>query len=355
MPSRRGVAAGGASDVRPLTGGRSLQSDRWGCGSRCVSCRRSPNASAQSAMCWFSWCYSEGKVPVKRPVHPVGARSNPLGPSCPRQAENGIETATVGPFEGDRRAIGGRQLAHDREPEAAGTGGCGAALPEAVERPLALLFTHTRAVITHMHRNRVVALGGADINDVYWRAGVDRVGEKVVEDLLEVAGHHGGPNGLGGGDGDGERDVLLVGQGRPRGAAFDDDIGDVHSGRSRRLLLSSTEGKQAVDQPGQPVDLTLCVLEMTGLITRQLDRQVLQAETECRERRAELMGGVGDELLLRRNELSQTARRPVELRRQGGDLCGAFDGSAGRKIAVAEAARSRFEREQWPGESSCQP
>ena len=64
-------------------------------------------------------------------------------------------------------------------------------------------------------------------------------------------------------------------------------------------MLGARQEQQAVDELRQPAHLGECPLDVVGLVVLPLGLEVLEAQPERGQGRAELVGGVRDERLLR--------------------------------------------------------
>ena len=139
---------------------------------------------------------------------------------------------------------------------------------------------------------------------------LDRVGEQVVEHLVEPPG--GGPDLELPLDPLVELDAALARERGPGVDATGDDGCDLDRLGPGRRPLGSRELQQPVDQAREPGDL----VERAGhLVLRrtlgpgQVTLQVLEPQPQRGERRAQLVGRVRDERLLRRRRAPRGAPR----------------------------------------------
>ena len=133
-----------------------------------------------------------------------------------------------------------------------------------------------------------------------------RVLRQVVEDRGEV---------LGGGGDDGGRAgrhaklvIRALGRALPAGAGGLDELGHVER-LGRRPLGAAGQGEQLGEEPGEPLGLVLGGGQLAlDLGVAALERRRLEPQPQARQRRAQLVRGVRDEVALRRAAWSPCER-----------------------------------------------
>ena len=182
------------------------------------------------------------------------------------------------------------------------------------------------------------------------RGHVEGVGDVVVEHLRQAVGvgHDGGARR----DRHLEGHRPLLGEGSPALGARREERADLEPATSHRLgpAVGAGQHEQAVDEAGQPLGLRDGVLEVGGGVAVGFGLEVLEPQPQPGQRRAELVGRIGDEGLLAPHEVLQPGRGAVEglgqrahLRRAAGlgDATGqvAFADVAGGLLDLPEGAR----------------
>ena len=123
------------------------------------------------------------------------------------------------------------------------------------------------------------------------------------------------------------------------------------------LLDLSRHDEEAIDDPGQAIDLEVGRLEALadGLVGRLRDR-AFEPELHGGQGRSELVRGVGDELALRLDRALEPVGHLVERLPELLDLPGAAHvAGAGREVAVPQALRGTGQPRERPGEGSGEP
>ena len=132
------------------------------------------------------------------------------------------------------------------------------------------------------------------------------------------------------------RDVPVGGQRLPRLARAPRRTrpsGDRRRRRARRRAARRGEREQAVDEAGQALDLG-----DGGIDVGQPGSSALEPQPQRGERRAQLVDGVGDEVLLGGDELLEARGHPVERRGEGADLGRPVVGAGARPRSPAPSA-----------------
>ena len=118
--------------------------------------------------------------------------------------------------------------------------------------------------------------------------------------------------------------------------------------RSRLGLggVGARERQEPVDETREPLDLGERCLEVALPAFVHVPLEVLEAQPERGQRRAQLVRGVGDELLLRVEQCVEPRHRLVELGGNGADFRRALLRCAGIEIARADGSGGLLERRQ---------
>src|SRR5581483_11725872 len=200
-------------------------------------------------------------------------------------------------FEPDLAAVQLDEALRHREAEPRPRRAGGA--PEPVERAATLLGGQARAFVDDVE----LSVAGGDEDPAPCRACVDRVRQEVVEHLLD-AGATGADDGalpLGF-----EPEAPLGCERVPELDAFRDYVVEVDGSGRWRGDVHTSKREELVDEPRETVSLD----------ERPLGLAVLEPQAKRGQRRAELVRRVGDELLLRCDQLRQLRRRAIPFRRE---------------------------------------
>ena len=252
-------------------------------------------------------------------------------------------------------AVGRHQLGDDGQAQAAAPERLlpWLGLPEPVEGPSPLGGRQTRTVVDDVDRRPISPRFGRQHDRRAGRGHVEGVGHVVVEHLGQAVGvgHHGGA----GGHGDLEGHRPLLGERSPALGTRHEERAHVEPAAGDRLGPSVGTGQhqETVDEAGQPLGLRHGVLQVGGGVAVGVGLEVLQPQPQAGERRAELMGGVGDEGLLAPHEVLQPGRGAVEglgqrahLRRSAGL------GDATGQVALTDVAGGLLDLPQGPGDGT---
>src|SRR5438270_3178579 len=207
-----------------------------------------------------------------------------------------VAAHAVADFE--RRAVAGRDLAHDGEAQpAAGARGAGHAV-EAFQNALALLGRDARAVILDFHERPPVARPGAHGNVAAARRVFDRVVDQVAERLAQEERV----------SADARRREFEAEVELARERAVPPFVGralrqTLRVRRRTRLdmptALGARQGKQLVRQPRDAYGGAVHLLDFdSALLRARLRERELGVPPQPRERRAQLVRRVGEKALL---------------------------------------------------------
>ena len=215
--------------------------------------------------------------------------------------DHGVQADAIGArFETRVAAASGGELVHDGKPETEARvrrgGIIGGRSPETPECQAAILGRHPRPLIDHVQLDSAVAGISADGDRGVGRCCVEAVGDQVVEDLLDGAGH-GLDLQVGRALAD-ESLVVVQGDWRPRVVTAQDRGGEVDAFAYGGGGVAAGEDKQRLHQPGEPAGLGDGGLELWARGLGDGGGEGLQPEAQRGEWGAQLVGGVSDEPLL---------------------------------------------------------
>ena len=144
--------------------------------------------------------------------------------------------------------------------------------------------------------------------------------------------------------------IRALGRALPAGAGGLDELGHVER-LGRGPLGATGEGEQLGEEPGEPLGLVLGGGELAlDLGVAALERRGLETKAQARERRAQLVRGVRDEVALVAKRGRHASGHVVE---RGGHLPllgGALHACAGVEVAVRNAPRRAGQAAQGLGE-----
>src|SRR5712691_4369849 len=249
-------------------------------------------------------------------VRAPSALGSLLGPAKPK-AE--ARTAVDGTLEGHRAAMRLRDVLHDRKAQA-GSGKLARVVrsPEAVKNTGRVLRGDAGTVIAH----RDLAARDSHLNGCTGRAVLRGVVEKI-------------------GDRPCDADLHAIDRGRHRGHVkpdtgvpephviddFVDDVFEAQFLERHRGVLVARDLYQVVEERGHPLHLSNEVTEELLPLDRIFGLPAFQELEICakaRERGAELVRGIGDELALRAKRHLELPEHRVEARTETAELVAAF-------------------------------
>ena len=219
---------------------------------------------------------------------------------------------------------------------------------EALEHALALVGVEAGALVEHREPDRLAVARPGERDRAARGRVVEGVLGEVVEDRGEVlggGGHDGGRAGR-----DSKLVIRALGRALPAGAGGLDELGHVER-LGRGPLGATGQGEQLGEEPGEPLGLVLGGGELAlDLGVAALERRGLETKAKARERRAQLVRGVRDEVALVAKRGRHASGHVVE---RGGHLPllgGALHARAGVEVAVRNAPRRAGQSAQGLGE-----